>query len=72
MRSLIDWVDSVLLNMRARRDPAKFIERAAWHLVPINETFYEAAPGLLLIAAEYIKHGEEIPAWLFQRSPRCS
>jgi hypothetical protein len=66
MQNFVEYVEWVLLMLRVRRDPAKFIERAAWHLVLDEGRKYERTGGLLRTAARYVASGQEVPVWLFR------
>ena len=60
MRFLFDHVAMFFVLRRARRDPAKLLERAAWH-VPSWFT-----GSLLMVAAQYVHAGKDVPKWLFK------
>jgi hypothetical protein len=56
---ILDRVRWFFLLARVRRDPARFLERAAWH-VEDPET-----ASLLMVAARYAHAGKDVPKWLF-------
>ena len=66
MGNFVEYVEWVLLMHRVRRDPAKFIERAAWHLWPDYGGTRRSAFSLMLAAARFVAQGAEVPAWLFR------
>jgi hypothetical protein len=55
---MLDRVRWFFLLWRARRDPAKFVERAGWHVDP------DEAGSQLISASRYVAAGEDIPRWL--------
>lgn len=66
MRDLVEIEEWWRLMHRVQSDPAKFIERAAWHLWMAERFVYLDAATALLISAKYMRSGQEIPEWLFK------
>jgi hypothetical protein len=66
MQGLVEEVEWWWLLNRASADPAKFIERAAWHLFEARSFVDERAGMLLFTAARFAAQGAEVPAWLFR------
>ncbi|HWY55740.1 MAG TPA: hypothetical protein VNZ03_14830 [Terriglobales bacterium] len=66
MHNLLEVVEWWWLLRRVRSDPAKFIERAAWHVV--DDPVEPSGSGWsgLMCAAHYVADGQEVPAWLFR------
>lgn len=54
----VDNLRMWLLLLRVRTDPARFLERAGWHVEDTD------AGSCLISASRYVAAGEAIPRWL--------
>jgi len=58
-RKMVDHACMWFVLERAIADPAKFVERAAWR---VHDLEHGRA---LLMAAQYVHAGKDVPQWLF-------
>ena len=66
METAVEQVEWWWLLQRARRDPARFVERAAFHLFIVQATEGPDPANLLLLSARFVAQGQEVPVWLFR------
>jgi hypothetical protein len=66
MDYVLELVNWLWLMQRVKRDPARFLERAAFHLGPVRSAGEPDAGSLLMVAPHFVAQGKEPPSWLFK------